>query len=1055
MDRLRHHLGRLGVIQRVTLIVGLLLACWPEPGRAMQRVASTEPFFQVTAPRRVRVGEPIRISLALQGVGDIAGYESLLLFDTSVVEFDGLYQRTNAIKKLGRDVGPLEAVELPAGIAFGMYSCPVDDCVTRRGARKERGGQGALKLGSLTLIARQPGTVELRLAATKFVDALGQPLTVRIPQTLLQVQVAPAKADVVYAAPDAPWALPTTTKLNKAADVTGDGLVTHADTMELALAWRRVREANAPCGAGITLRLDINGDGCIDIGDVQLVARKYSPASATSDATGQAPSLTADLGATFTVNSQADTVDANIGDGICATVTGDCTLRAAIAEANRLTEPNQIAFNIPGGGVRTITLGSSLPTLNDATGATSIDGYTQPGAAPNTDPLISNARIMIQIAGANANFDALMITSNSNSVRGLSIYQVRRGVMLSGSGAYNNLIVGNFIGTNVAGTFVAPVLVSGASGVEINTGAHHNRVGGVDVGDRNILSGNGFAGVATYHETTDANVVINNLIGLGPNGVTRLPNRRHGIDINVASSNNVIGGVLPGERNVISGNLGAGVEISHSTVTHNNQIIGNYIGTDVSGSRGFTYTYNDQQGVNIEDGVRNNIVADNVIGNNRGDGVEILGFYTTANVVQNNRIGVGVDGSPVPNKGRAMYIHYQATRSMIGPNNIIANNAGGILISSAENDWHTISRNQIFNNAGLGIDLGPTIGVDPNDAGDRDSGANQQLNYPVITSATTTEARGSACGGCTIEVFRADGDAGAYGSGRDYLGATTAASNGVWNMSLSGVAVGERLTSTATDADGNTSEFGLNVAAVAGDTPTPTPTPTVTTTPTLTPTPTATPVVATHVQDQFSRTIVDGWGSAPIGGAYTLSGPPANFDVNGANGTIVSPAAGNSRAAMLSSVSAQDANVVYRVKTDKAATGSGQYTYFALRSSANGEYRIQLRFAADGTVYLGATRVDASGEKLLSSAVVVPNLTHTPNGYVRIRAQISGTNPTTIQVRAWENGQTEPTVWHLTRTDTTPVLQTAGAVGLRTYLSSSTTNAPVVVTFDEIQVSAR
>ena len=78
-------------------------------------------------------------------------------------------------------------------------------------------------------------------------------------------------------------------------------------------------------------------------------------------------------GATFTVNSPADTVDANPGDGVCADAGGNCTLRAAIEEANALVGTDTIAFNIAGAGTHTIRPFSALPSITDPV---SIDGYT-------------------------------------------------------------------------------------------------------------------------------------------------------------------------------------------------------------------------------------------------------------------------------------------------------------------------------------------------------------------------------------------------------------------------------------------------------------------------------------------------------------------------------------------------------------------------------------------------------------------------------------------------------------------------------------------------------
>ena len=102
-------------------------------------------------------------------------------------------------------------------------------------------------------------------------------------------------------------------------------------------------------------------------------------------------------GATFTVDSTGDQADATPGDGVCAG-SGGCTLRAAIEEANAFAGADVIAFDIPGKGVHKIAPLSPLPQI---TGAVTIDGYTQPGAAPNTSPTSAgiNAVLMIELSG--------------------------------------------------------------------------------------------------------------------------------------------------------------------------------------------------------------------------------------------------------------------------------------------------------------------------------------------------------------------------------------------------------------------------------------------------------------------------------------------------------------------------------------------------------------------------------------------------------------------------------------------------------------------------------
>src|SRR5205085_11132412 len=124
-----------------------------------------------------------------------------------------------------------------------------------------------------------------------------------------------------------------------------------------------------------------------------------------------------------------------------------------------------------------------------------------------------------------------------------------------------------------------------AHGFHIEQGANGNHVGTPALADRNVISGNGRHGVGLWHERTDNNVVMNNIIGLNPAGTNRLPNRKHGLDINFGASANIYGGTGLHEHNVSSGNDDTGQEISHTSGTTDNQVIGNYFGTDLTGTR--------------------------------------------------------------------------------------------------------------------------------------------------------------------------------------------------------------------------------------------------------------------------------------------------------------------------------------------------------------------------------------------------------------------------------------------------------------------------------------
>ncbi len=216
----------------------------------------------------------------------------------------------------------------------------------------------------------------------------------------------------------------------------------------------------------------------------------------------------------------------------------------------------------------------------------------------------------------------------------------------------------------------------------------------------------------------------------------------------------------------------------------------------------------------------------------------------------------------------------------------------------------------------------------------------------------------------------------------------------------------------------------------------------------------ATAAPTTYASDNFSRTVNNNWGTAPTGGAWTLTGTAADFDVTGSTGTLNLPA-GNSRLAALASVSAQNLDLGFRFAANKVPSGGSLYAYAAARRvSATTSYRVKVRIAPNGQVFVQATSVVANTETAIGSEVLVPGLTNTPGSFIRIRAQFTGTNPTTIRIRAWADGSTEPSTWLYTATNSVASLQAAGGVGLLAYVSGSITNGPVLVTFDDFLVTS-
>jgi anti-sigma-K factor RskA len=80
----------------------------------------------------------------------------------------------------------------------------------------------------------------------------------------------------------------------------------------------------------------------------------------------------------------------------------------------------------------------------------------------------------------------------------------------------------------------------------------------------------------------------------------------------------------------------------------------------------------------------------------------------------------------------------------------------------------------------------------------------------------------------------------------------------------------------------------------------------------------------------------------------------------------------------------------------------------------------------------------------------VPNLTYTAGSSFRVRLEVTGASPTTIRARAWGSTAAEPSDWLVSASDTTAGIQVAGAIGINSYYSSTATNAPLVLSVDDL-----
>jgi CSLREA domain-containing protein len=388
----------------------------------------------------------------------------------------------------------------------------------------------------------------------------------------------------------------------------------------------------------------------------------------------------------FTVNSTGDQSDADTSKPACdvdSFTTGEqCTLRAAIQQANATVGADTINFNIPGTGVKTIAVNATghgqLPVITEQV---TIDGYTQAGAHPNTKTVGDDASLKIVLDGSSFGGYGLVIENTSNSViKGLVINRFGgSGIYVSGD-SVGDRIEGNFVGTDPTGT---------------------------------LDMGNGDAGVSIY------------------DGPTK--------DI-------VVGGTTPAARNLISGNrngvqMGDGIFGKAPALSH--LIQGNYIGTDKSGTKDLG---NDFDGIFLDDTHNITVggttaASRNVVSGNGANGLTIHRNSTDAKVL-GNRIGTTADGKGALGntlEGVAVSGSHNILGNITAPNTIAFNGGEGINVS--DGTGNLIDCNSIFSNAGIGIDLSggmeDAAGRTANDPGDADTGSNGLQNFPVITSAKT------------------------------------------------------------------------------------------------------------------------------------------------------------------------------------------------------------------------------------------------------------------------------------------------------------------------------
>jgi hypothetical protein len=407
--------------------------------------------------------------------------------------------------------------------------------------------------------------------------------------------------------------------------------------------------------------------------------------------------------------------------------TGQESLRQAIEDVNADTGTgvDTIDFSISGSGVQTIQPLSPWPII---THPVFIDGYSQPGASPNTLAVGDNAVLLIELNGSLAGSQGdLHIMAAGTTVRGLDVHDFAfTGIWLDGPG--NDTVQGCFVGTDPTGeTALADGVFVTSDGNLIGT----NGDGVNDFAERNIISSTGRAnggenGNIVFGSGTSSNVAAGNYIGTDASGSKALGgpagDNINGVWVNNGTFNRIgVNGHDPdpsAERNVISGNQGAGIVIDWGG--GHNVVAGNYIGTDATGTQrlgnsgdGITINASDSNLIGTNgDGVGDSFER-NIISGNNGSGMtigrSIPGGDSINNVVAGNYIGTDYTGTqPLGNRNIGVNLaNGSGTRvgtdgqsvDNIGERNIISANVTGISIGETQGG-HLIAGNWI----GLGSD---------------------------------------------------------------------------------------------------------------------------------------------------------------------------------------------------------------------------------------------------------------------------------------------------------------------------------------------------------------
>jgi len=353
--------------------------------------------------------------------------------------------------------------------------------------------------------------------------------------------------------------------------------------------------------------------------------------------------------AAYTVDSKADDIDATLGNELCETVTGECTLRAAIEEADSLNESATINFEeevFEGQAAATIELGSSLPTI---TVRAFIEGRTC-----ETDAGVSGPCVGVKAPGGEPAFT--ISNAEEAEISGLAITGAQTAIVLEGSPA--NKIRGNWFGVALDGT-----VAGNGVGVVVGAGSNRTFVGGEGPEHGNVFAGSAGDGL-DIHGSRNVKV-LGNYFGVEPDGATPAPNGGDAVEVastgGFEASGTEIGTRVSAQAaasalcdrgcNVISGAGSHGVDLQGDGGAEapavSTFVAGDYIGLDAMGAAAMP---NAGAGVNVGEAAHTTVGGPSRSEANRiggGTAAVLAGPAALDLAVRGNAIGLDAGGSEI------------------------------------------------------------------------------------------------------------------------------------------------------------------------------------------------------------------------------------------------------------------------------------------------------------------------------------------------------------------------------------------------------------------------